>query len=196
MLGVGPDASREEIARAYRDLAKRFHPDRAPARDAARRMAEVNAAKDLLLGRVDGGMTASPSPAPPPAPAPRPPAGAWLAPEVRARLAKELLVALRPGEQVDLVLRTVTADSHEVQLACTDRRLLWLRDDAITGRVRTLAYDRIAAVTPVQPGRLRRRTGRLRVRALNGRRFVFSELSPRALDALVVTLGRRTTPAG
>lgn len=199
MLGVGPDASREEVARAYRELAKRLHPDHGgAAADAGRRMAEVNEARELLLGRIDGGMTAPPG-APrhgPREPAPRPrPAGEWLAPELRSRIARELLAALRPGEEVDVVVRTATADSHEVQLAVTDTRLLWLRDDAITGRVRSLPYAAVAALTPVPPGRLGRRNGRLRVRGLNGRRVTFSGLSPRALDALAVSLARRTRPA-
>jgi hypothetical protein len=196
VLGVAVDASREEIAAAYRDLAKRFHPDRAGTAAATHKMAEVNAAKDLLMQRLDGGgmvgtpgypSGAGPAAARPDAP-PRPAAGSWLPPEVRRKLARELLAALRPQEEVLLVLNTVTTDSHEVQLACTDQRLLWLRDDAITGRVRTLAYDRIASVEP-RRARLRG-TGELRVRATNGRRLTFSELRPRALDALVVTLLR------
>ena len=48
MLGVAPNASAEEVAAAYRSLAKRWHPDRADGPQAARRMAEINAAYDLL----------------------------------------------------------------------------------------------------------------------------------------------------
>ena len=48
VLGVTPGASGEEIAAAYRRLAKRWHPDRAGGQDAARRMAEINAAYDLV----------------------------------------------------------------------------------------------------------------------------------------------------
>ena len=48
VLGVAPGASGEEVAAAYRRLAKRWHPDRARGQDAARRMAEINAAYDLV----------------------------------------------------------------------------------------------------------------------------------------------------
>src|SRR3954454_15337190 len=48
VLGVAPGASGEEVAAAYRRLAKRWHPDRAGGQEAARRMAEINAAYDLV----------------------------------------------------------------------------------------------------------------------------------------------------
>jgi len=48
VLGVTPGASGEEVAAAYRRLAKRWHPDRARGQEAARRMAEINAAYDLV----------------------------------------------------------------------------------------------------------------------------------------------------
>ena len=49
VLGVGPDASDEDIKRAYRRLAKKYHPDLNPGdQEAARRMQEVNAAYEQI----------------------------------------------------------------------------------------------------------------------------------------------------
>ena len=49
VLGVSPDASDEEIKRAYRQLAKKYHPDLNPGdQEAARKMQEVNAAYEQI----------------------------------------------------------------------------------------------------------------------------------------------------
>ena len=49
VLGVRPDASDEEIKRAYRHLAKKYHPDLNPGdQEAARKMQEVNAAYEQI----------------------------------------------------------------------------------------------------------------------------------------------------
>ena len=49
ILGVDPSASDEEIKRAYRKLAKKYHPDANPGDDsAAKKMQEINDAYDRI----------------------------------------------------------------------------------------------------------------------------------------------------
>ena len=49
VLGVSPDASDEEIKRAYRALAKKYHPDRNPGdEEAAKKMQQINAAYEQI----------------------------------------------------------------------------------------------------------------------------------------------------
>ena len=49
VLGVSPDASDEEIKRAYRRLAMKYHPDRNPGdEEAAKMMGKVNAAYEQI----------------------------------------------------------------------------------------------------------------------------------------------------
>ena len=49
VLGVSPDASDEEIKRAYRKLAKQYHPDVNPGdKTAEEKMKEINAAYDAI----------------------------------------------------------------------------------------------------------------------------------------------------
>ena len=58
VLGVPRDASEEEIAKAYRRLAKKYHPDLNPGdAAAARKMSEINAAYD----RIKSGDTEPPA---------------------------------------------------------------------------------------------------------------------------------------
>ncbi len=193
VLGLDPGASPEEVQRAYRALAKRFHPDRA-GEAAGELMISINAAHDLLLGRLEEGHGGANGATPTPEPEPDPPvelAGDWLAPAVRRVLARELLATLEPGEQVDEVVLTATTDSHDVQLAVTDRRLLWLRDDAIMGRVRYLRHRDVAGVQERPAGRLRRH-GQLRVQPVaGGRPLRFFELAPDVLSRLAARIAMR-----
>ena len=49
VLGLSPDASDEDVKRAYRRLAKKYHPDLNPGdAEAARKMQEVNAAYEQI----------------------------------------------------------------------------------------------------------------------------------------------------
>jgi DnaJ domain len=183
-LELPPGASAQEIGAAYRRLAKRWHPDRGGGGAAAARMAEINAAYDVLRA---GAWQRSAPPAEEAvsraAMSGRKAAGAWLAEPMRRALGRELLVALDDAEAVALVTPAATWASPRTLLAVTDRRLLWLLDDAPTHRVRSLPYGAIAEVTH----RLRRpmrRVAVLRVRTTHGRVLSFTELRPATAAAI------------
>ena len=179
VLGVQPGASRDEVQAAYRRAAKRWHPDRDASPAAARRMAEVNAAWELLR---DGAT-------PPPAPvasgrASRPRPGSWLPAAMRRALGAELLSVLEPGEPVAFAVPTSTWASPQALLAVTDRRLLWLLDDAVSHRVRSLRHVDVATAEH----RLRRPLRRIavvRVVTREGRALEFAELRPATAAAIV-----------
>ena len=179
-LGLGPSAGPEEVAAAYRALAKRWHPDVAGSGvQAARRMADVNAAYALLRARPAAPVIASAGDARGPAtpPAPRRRVGHWLPESTRASLGRELLAALQDGEAVALVTPAATWKSPRALLAATDRRLLWLLDDAISHRVHSLRWRDVVGVEH----RLRRplrRTAVLRVQTRLDRRLEWAELPP------------------
>lgn len=48
ILGVPRDAGADDIKKAYRKLARRYHPDVSKEADASARMAEVNEANTVL----------------------------------------------------------------------------------------------------------------------------------------------------
>jgi hypothetical protein len=214
VLGVAPGAPADELTAAYRHLAKRWHPDRNPAQraEAERRMAEINAAYELLrserwqdrhrhgAGRPGSGPAAGQrdwSRVPyMTAPAPRRRvAGDWLPEATRRALGPELLAVLEDGEQIRLVTPTAVWASPQALLAVTDRRLLWLLDDAVTGRVRSLRFPAITGIE-TRLSWPRRRTAVLRVSRRNGRRPVsFSELRPETARAIAGIVGERAAAA-
>lgn len=191
VLGVEPGTPIDEVAASYRELAKRWHPDRGGGVAAARRMAEINAAYDLL--RADAWQARTRPPGRRTAPARRtgrrPPTGAWLAEPVRRALGPELLAVLHPREDVVLVTPVAVWASPQALLAVTDRRLLWLLDDAVTGRVRSIDFHAIARVT-TRLAWPRRRHAVLRIERRNGRRpLTFSELRPETAEAVAGHVG-------
>ena len=62
VLGVSPSATDEEIKKAYRDLAKKYHPDKyanSPLADVAeQKMKEINEAYDAIKNMRQGGGSA------------------------------------------------------------------------------------------------------------------------------------------
>jgi hypothetical protein len=188
VLGVDPGTPAAEVTAAYREQAKRWHPDRNGDAASAERMAEVNAAYDLLRA---GGFSAPPRSAQPsgraPATATRGRWG-WLAPAIRRALGRELLEALEQGEDVVYVTPTATWASARALLVVTDRRLLWLLDDVVMRRVDSVRFSRIASIDH-HLRRPRRRVAILRVETTDGRRLTFSELRPQAAEAIVRRVG-------
>jgi hypothetical protein len=174
VLGVAPGSSPEEVARAYRAKAKEWHPDIRGTEDALRRMAVINAAYEQIRdGRKPAAPRATTRTEHGRAGRVRR-AGHWLADDVRRSLGAELLAALEDREPVELVTRASTWASPQTLLAVTDRRLLWLLDDAISHRVRSLPFKAIADVEV----RSRRRSSSLRVSRRRGRPIEFAELPP------------------
>ncbi len=50
VLGVPPNATRNQIKEAHRDLSMKYHPDKNNSLEAARRYKEVNEAYHVLVG--------------------------------------------------------------------------------------------------------------------------------------------------
>jgi DnaJ domain len=167
ILGVREGAATGEIAAAYRAQAKRWHPDRGGGEEAERRMADINAAYDLLRAQATHAR-------PTRAPVRRRGRGNWLPDPVRRALGPELLDALSEAEAVRLVTPASTWASPRSVLAVTERRLLWLLDDAPVARVRSLPFREVAAVAL----RTRRRGAILNLRTVGGRRHSFADLRP------------------
>jgi len=169
VLGVRPGSTESQVAAAYKQLAKRWHPDRGAGEEGERRMAEINAAYDALRAPDEPVVAEAP-------PAPR-----------RPQLGDELGRALTDGEEVIVAAATSTSASARTFLVLTDRRLLWLLDDAPVARVRSLALRDVAHVEE----RRKRRHTSLSVRTLTGRRHVFHELRPHT----AATIAKHVRPA-
>jgi hypothetical protein len=144
-------------------------------------MARINAAYDAAraaLADPQRGRRAPTTPSGAARPNPRRTVAAhWLDAQTRRALGGELARSLHEGEDVLLVTPTSTWASPQARLALTDRRLLWVNEDAIGDRIRSLRYEQIARADQ-RPSWPRRRTATLRVRDRQGRRFTFAELRP------------------
>jgi hypothetical protein len=171
ILGLAPGADGAAVAAAYRAEAKRWYPDWGGGEEGERRMAEINAAYDLLRA------SAAHAAAPPRRRRRRERRGTWLPDAVRRALGPELLEALGDREAVRLVTPASTWASPRAVLAVTERRLLWLLDDAPVARVRWLAFQEVAAVT-LRVHRPLRRAATLSLRTTGGRRHSFADLRP------------------
>jgi hypothetical protein len=183
ILGVDPGVSERELAAAYHGLALRFHPDRNGGAGGQQRMAELNAAyaaarrtlrSDARGRRADTVVRRRPAP------------GAWLPDGTRRSLGWELLTALGEGERVEVIAEAGGAGRGAVRLAVTDRRLLWLLEDAVTARVDWVRFGLIARVEHRPPRRGRGATVALRTKT--GRRFVFGDLQPEVAEAIAARL--------
>ncbi|HEV2059613.1 MAG TPA: hypothetical protein VGR11_09665, partial [Solirubrobacteraceae bacterium] len=108
----------------------------------------------------------------------------WLPEAMRRALGRELLEALERDEPVALVTPAATWASPSTLLAVTDRRLLWLLDDAVANRVRSLRFRDTshAEQSLVWP---RRKRARLSVvPRFGGKRWTFSDLRPATAEAI------------
>ncbi|WP_026911988.1 J domain-containing protein [Patulibacter minatonensis] len=249
VLGVTSGAPPADVTAAYRRLAKRWHPDRAPSAEAADRMALINAAYDQLRDAAERAASGAPDATGPvprtsgsagaPSWPPRGTAGPWedreppsgrartgaageglgpdvdprapwtpgldgrlhvpggdpgpsevhpgprdgLAPAVRRALGLELRTALEPGETVGLVVPATTWASPQTTLVVTDRRILYLLDDAPVHRVRVLPLADVTDVR-VRPPRPWRGGAQVACTDRRGRRTTFGDLPPATAAAV------------
>ncbi len=189
VLGLTRDATLDQATEAYKKLAKLWHPDVMGVEGLAR-MTELNVAYELLRAEHrprPAGASVGPRAkvtAMPDDPGGRPVHGAWLPSAIRRALGPELLSALELDERVELVTPAATWASPSTLLAVTDRRLLWVLDDAVSNRVRYVRYRDVehADQGPMWP---RRSRSRLRVQPRYGRRrWTFSDLRPATAAAI------------
>jgi len=187
-LGVDPGVSERELSAAYRGLAKRWHPDRGGGEGSAERMAELNEAYAVArseLRRAARTRRADPIVRRRPAP------GTWLPDAMRRSLGWELLTALGEGEVVEVVTDAGTPGRGPIRLAVTDRRLLWLLDDAVTARVDWVRFGLIERVEHRKP--LLGRGAVLRLHTKTGRRFAFADVKPEVAERIAARVSRAAT---
>jgi hypothetical protein len=192
VLGIPAHADADEVTRAYRELAKLHHPDHAPDEGGVR-MAQINAAYEQLKRQVAEHAKRPPAAGAPAAPVRPRSRGEWLPPKVRRQIGAELLEVLEPQEPILLVADAATWDSPTVRLVLTDRRLLWLRDDAPVNRVRTLRY---VAIERAEGRRARRGRAELRLHPRGARRISFAALAPDTLAAVLRIVRPRLASGG
>ena len=181
VLGIDEGVSEPELVAAFRREAQRWHPDH--ARGDAHRMAQVNEAYALARRALRRQARRRPSG---PTVRPRPEPGTWLPEPLGRRLGWELLAALSEGEQVRLVADAGRTGAGPVRLALTDRRLLWVVEDAVTARVDWVRFGIVAAAEQ-RRSRLGRRAI-VRLRTATGRRVSFGDLRPETAAAIVAGL--------
>lgn len=185
VLGVDAGISEPELTAAYRGLAQRWHPDH--RRGDAGRMAEINQA--YQQARTELRRAARRRSAPPVAVRRRTPPGSWLPEALRKALGWELLTALGDNEQVRLVAEAGRTGAGPAKIALTDRRLLWVVEDAVSARVDWVRFGIVAGVEQ-RRSRLGRRAV-LRLRTRTGRRVSFGDLRPEAAEAIAAGLAGR-----
>lgn len=191
VLGVEPHADAIEITAAYRREAKRWHPDRTGnAGEAADRMALVNAAYAELRRGAESLATATAGPAPSASMRGTTSNVSYdpLDRAARRTLGAEMGAVLAADETVELVTATATWASPQSYLAVTDRRILWLHDDAPVHRVRSLNRSDVHRVSS-RPARFWRGAS-VTIEDRRGRRYSFGELPAPTAEALV----RRVAP--
>jgi hypothetical protein len=187
LLGVDPGVSEPELAAAFRKQAKRWHPDRRRSSPKAsdEHMAALNRAYAEARAELRRDATRR---ATEPVVHRRTLPGAWLPEPVRKALGWELLTALGEGEQVRLIANAGRSGAGPARLALTDRRLIWLLEDAVSARVDWVRFGIVDAAE-----QRRTRLGRravLRLRTRTGRRLSFGDLRPEVAETIVAGLVR------
>ena len=137
MLGVRPGSAEAEVAAAYREQAKRWHPDRAGA-DGEDRMAEINVAYDVLRAGAQHSV--------PPARSAGPAWAAGWRTRSAARSARSCSRRSTRARRSGSSRRSSTWASPRAILALTERRFLWLLDDAPVARVRSIPLRDVAGI--------------------------------------------------